>query len=117
MTTMRNNRTNRPNARVVISDSGCEVSATCLDCPLSRCRFDDPTWYRYWRSRTRHLAMGQTLEREELTVQSAASRFGVSTRTIHRVRRTCWLAERILTPGDIAIFTRLADVNAVREVA
>ena len=100
-----------------LPDTGCEVSPTCLDCPLSQCKLDDPDWYRYWLLRTKHLAISQAIERDGLTVESAASRFGVTTRTIRRARRTCRLAKRLLTSGDIATFTRLADVDAVREVA
>ena len=98
-------------------DTGCEVAPACLDCPLSQCKLDDPDWYRYWRLRAKHLAMGQALEREGLSEEEAGHRFRVGIRTIRRARRTCGLAIRILTPGDIATFTRLADAGAVREVA
>ena len=30
---------------IVIDDEGCEVWPTCTECPLSRCRFDDPRWF------------------------------------------------------------------------
>lgn len=110
-------RQRSPRSQGFFKDDGCEVSDACLDCPLSRCKHDDRDWYRFWRLRTKQLAMGQAIEREGLTVKSAASRFGVTTRTIQRVRRTCRLARRILTPGDIATFTRLADAGAVREAA
>ena len=32
-----------------IPDAGCEVSSTCLSCPLSRCKHDDPMEKRYRR--------------------------------------------------------------------
>ena len=97
-------------------DTGCEVAPACLDCPLSQCKLDDDDWYRYWRLRAKHLVIGQALEREGLSEEEVGHRFRVAVRTIRRARRTCRLAKRILTPGDIAIFTRLADVGAVREV-
>ena len=98
-------------------DTGCEVATACLDCPLSQCKLDDPEWYRYWRLRAKHLAMGQALEREGLSEEEVGDRFRAGIRTIRRARRTCRLAIRILTPGDIATFTRLADAGAVPEVA
>ena len=26
-------------------DTGCEVSSSCLDCPLPQCKYDDPAWF------------------------------------------------------------------------
>ena len=100
-----------------IQDTGCEVAPACLRCPLSQCKLDDLEWYRYWRLRAKHLAMGQALEREGLSEEEVAHRFRVGIRTIRRARRTCRLAKRILTTSDIATFTRLADAGVVREVA
>ena len=30
----------------VVADLGCEVSPSCLQCPLAKCRYDDPGAYR-----------------------------------------------------------------------
>ena len=30
-------------------DTGCEVSRSCLNCPLPRCKYDDPTWFQQYR--------------------------------------------------------------------
>ncbi len=31
-------------------DTGCEVSLSCLNCPLPQCKYDDPAWFqRYQR--------------------------------------------------------------------
>ena len=27
-------------------DTGCEVSRSCLNCPLPRCKYDDPIWFQ-----------------------------------------------------------------------
>ena len=32
-----------------IPDDGCEVWSTCLNCPLSKCKHDDPMEKRYRR--------------------------------------------------------------------
>ena len=59
-----------------IQDTGCEVSPTCLGCPLSQCKDDDREWYRRWRKRGKLLLVGQVVERESLTTQEAAAGFG-----------------------------------------
>ena len=40
-----------------IQDTGCEVSPTCLGCPLSQCKDDDREWYRRWRKRGKLLLL------------------------------------------------------------
>ncbi len=27
-------------------DTGCEVSPSCLNCPLPQCKYDDPVWFQ-----------------------------------------------------------------------
>ena len=27
-------------------DEGCEVSPSCLRCPLAQCKYDDPDWFQ-----------------------------------------------------------------------
>ena len=34
-------------------DNGCEVSPSCLSCPLPLCRYDDPQGYENWKHRQR----------------------------------------------------------------
>ena len=34
-------------------DDGCDVSSTCLDCPLPLCKYDDPGWLQRESRRTR----------------------------------------------------------------
>ena len=67
MTTTKINYLDLPNLHAaIVSDGGLEVSATCLGCPLSRCRFDDPAWYRSWRKRARYLLIGEAIELDGL---------------------------------------------------
>ena len=30
-------------------DTGCEVSPSCLTCPLPQCKYDDPVWFQRHR--------------------------------------------------------------------
>ena len=67
MTTIKINDLDLPNPHAaLVYDAGCEVSATGLGCPLSRCRFDDPAWYRSWRKRARYLLIGEAIELDGL---------------------------------------------------
>ncbi|PKN78338.1 MAG: hypothetical protein CVU47_12430, partial [Chloroflexi bacterium HGW-Chloroflexi-9] len=66
-------------------DRGCEVSPTCLGCPLARCRYATPGGVRTARNSRRNSAIKVALMDEGLTVDELAARFKVSRRTIFRV--------------------------------
>ena len=69
-------------------DNGCEASASCLECPLPQCKFDDPAWYRAYCRRGRDLEFLSAQQLEGLSVFEIAYRYGVSPRTVHRgIRR------------------------------
>ena len=105
-----------------IQDTGCEVSPTCLGCPLSQCKDDDREWYVRWRKRGKLLLVGQVMERESLTTQEAARRFRIAVRTAQRARRYAQVASGTLTADDVEVFIQLAEAAAharteLREVA
>lgn len=62
-------------------DDGCEVSGSCLSCPLPRCRFEEPVVPPDVALRRARIAT-PPLCRE--SADALARRFGVSTRTIYR---------------------------------
>lgn len=66
-------------------DDGCDVSPSCLNCPLPICKYDDPDYLRRTARSARDQAILAARERESLSVGALAERFGVSTRTVHRV--------------------------------
>ena len=70
-------------------DSGCEVSSSCLTCPLPRCKYDDPVWFQRHRRMARDLKVWTTMQMEGLTADEAAERFSVTVRTIFRIMRRC----------------------------
>ena len=66
-------------------DEGCEISSSCLHCPLPQCKYDDPGWMRRERIRERNRNVVDIMNREGLSVSAAASRFHLSQRTIFRI--------------------------------
>ena len=68
-------------------DTGCEVSSSCLACPLPQCKFDDPVWYQQYRRQSRDDDIVTAHRRGDITVFQLASRFGLSPRTVHRALR------------------------------
>ena len=68
-----------------ISDRGCEVSRKCLECPLSRCKHDDPGWYTALREAGPQLAMYAEILRDDLSMTAAAFRFGMQVRSVYRL--------------------------------
>lgn len=84
-------------------DEGCELAASCLNCPLPTCVYDQPggrqRWLKQSRDReiTRRYAGGKT-------VKELAREFGVSCRTVQRSLKKTLLTEeqpdeRDLTAG------------------
>ncbi len=66
-------------------DDGCEVSPSCLTCPLVVCKYDDPGWLRRIGRLSRDLRVVEVRRRDGLSVPELAARFGLSSRTIHRI--------------------------------
>ena len=65
-------------------DDGCEAAASCLDCPLALCKYDDPGWLQRESRRTRDDEIFR-LREEHASVAKISERFGISTRTVHRI--------------------------------
>ena len=65
-------------------DDGCDAALTCLECPLSLCKYDDPGWLRRENRRTRDDEIFR-LRSQQVPVAEISKRFGISTRTVHRI--------------------------------
>ena len=65
-------------------DDGCEVSPSCLRCPLPVCKYDDPGRERREERNRRDEEILGARERERLSATELARRFGVSERTVFR---------------------------------
>ena len=87
-------------------DDGCEVSRSCLDCPLSRCKHDAPKWYGWHLRRARDYQVWEAVWRLGLTTEEAADRFGTTPRTIQRIAAR--VSGQDLSDEDLAVFAALA---------
>ena len=70
-------------------DTGCEASDSCLDCPLPRCKYDDPAWYQRNRRLARDFRIVHVMQQESLSVEETAARFSVTVRTVFRIIQRC----------------------------
>ena len=66
-------------------DDGCEVSSSCLQCPLPQCKYDDPGWLQRRRRQERDGMVLQVRRMEGATIVELARRFEISQRTVHRI--------------------------------
>jgi transposase-like protein len=66
------------------ADTGCDLHPSCLNCPLVRCRYDEPGGARRILSKERDQAI-ITLQRQGRSISAIAGRFGISRRTVFRV--------------------------------
>ena len=67
-------------------NDGCEVSRSCLKCPLLQCKFDDPNGYRIFKQNQRDQEQLKIINEEGLSIEQAADRFGVTPRTMFRIQ-------------------------------
>ncbi len=67
-------------------DTGCEISDSCLRCPLERCRYDTPGGLGSIRRAERDAEI-LALRRQRLTVRQIARATGLATRTVQRALR------------------------------
>ena len=65
-------------------DEGCEFSRSCLNCPLSKCIYDEPRGRQRQAKRQRDREIVRLLTTEGKGVKELATCFGVSQRTVQR---------------------------------
>lgn len=66
------------------SDTGCEASPSCLQCPLPLCKYDVPGGLAAAKYLERDAAIRQAYRERSAT--EVAKEFGVSVRTVYRVQ-------------------------------
>ena len=93
------------------ADDGCEVSISCLGCPLPICKFDDPGWLQRQNRRHRDDEIFR-LRKRGASVPELARRFRVSTRTVHRVTQRGGSSESDATEADQRPLMSLGDLAA-----
>ncbi len=65
-------------------DGGCDLSPTCLRCPLERCRYDEPGGRRALITGSRDVAVCRRRE-EGSGIDLLAAEFGLSRRSVFRI--------------------------------
>jgi hypothetical protein len=75
-------------------DDGCDISESCFNCPLPRCRYEEPGGLRALLNESRDREIVQ-LRLKGMPVEELADRFGVSRRTVFRVIGTTRLPARV----------------------
>ena len=69
-------------------DSGCDLFASCLACPLPRCRYDEPGGARGMLNKVRDEEIRRLRFERQTSVDDIADMFRVSRRTVFRALRT-----------------------------
>jgi hypothetical protein len=98
-------------------DDGCEVSMSCLGCPLALCKYDDPGWMQSGNRRTRDNEIFQ-LRQGRVPISEISQRFGISTRTVHRIVQRGGAAPVSVNEeddGPMISLSELADRSLFRE--
>jgi len=65
-------------------DEGCDLAASCLNCPFPQCIYERPGGKQRWLKMMRNREIIRLFTREGKEVKELASMFGISTRTVQR---------------------------------
>jgi hypothetical protein len=65
-------------------DTGCSWYSSCLNCPLPKCRYDDPM-QRAEKIKTRDTKIYMLVTKKKKKIKAVAVEYNLSTRTIHRI--------------------------------
>ena len=66
--------------------NGCDMADSCLECPLPRCKHEDPWGYRKTKLQERDQEYIEVINRDNLSIKEAAEKLGVTKKTVLRVR-------------------------------
>ena len=69
-------------------DEGCELSTSCLNCPLPQCIYDEHGGRQRWLKRFRDKEIARLFGSEGREVKELAFMFGVSRRTVQRALKS-----------------------------
>ena len=65
-------------------DEGCDLANSCLNCPFTRCIYDEPGGKQRWLKRLRAREMARLFTTKRKGIPELALMFGVSRRTVQR---------------------------------
>jgi len=72
-------------------DEGCEFADSCLNCPLTKCIYDEPGGRQRWLKRQRDRQIVRLFTTEGKGVKELALMFGLSQRTVQRALKNSLL--------------------------
>ena len=67
------------------TDDGCEVSTSCLHCPLPTCKHEDPKVLNTYRREQKDQERFDIIVKENLKNDQAAKRLGLDSKTVRRI--------------------------------
>jgi hypothetical protein len=70
------------------ADTGCELSPSCLNCPLPQCKYDAPRRVRGLRNYRRDREIALLHRKHQAPVDAIAAAFGLSRRQVYRILKT-----------------------------
>lgn len=65
-------------------DEGCDLAASCLNCPYPQCVYEQPGGRQRWLKMMRNREIIRQFTRESKEMKELALMFGISTRTVQR---------------------------------
>ena len=65
-------------------DEGCELTVSCLSCPLPACIYDQPRGRQRWLKKARDRQIARLFATSGKSIKELALEFGVSERTVQR---------------------------------
>ena len=65
-------------------DEGCDLADSCLNCPFTRCIYDEAGGKQRWSKRLRAREMARLFITEGKGIKELALMFGISQRTVQR---------------------------------
>ena len=79
-------------------DEGCEFADSCLNCPLTKCIYDEPGGKQHWLKRQRDKQIVRLFTVEGKGIKELALMFGLSQRTVQRTLKNSLLTSSSLPP-------------------
>ena len=81
-------------------DEGCEFAGSCLNCPFTKCIYEEPRGRQRWLKRQRDKEIVRLFNTEGKGVKELAPMFGLSQRTVQRVLKN---SLPILSPSKVRV--------------
>ena len=103
----QHNETDLPPEYCHYRDEGCEFADSCLNCPLSKCIYDEPGGRQRWLKRQRDRQIVKLFTTEGKGVKELALMFGLSQRTVQRT-----LKNSLPTPSPLPLKRKINRVIA-----